>query len=185
MAMFFTNVWPKQTLPALLLGNITTAVGITVLVWAINAERTAVIYGMMGLTGHGIGMRMNPGSLHGLAYFPTKTASIAFLGAFAMPFGGTLSLTLMSTVFNNKSGAKHINAKRGIQYGFIALVPFMWAAVILSTFLGNVWIKKDGGHEVVNGAYLWSFITRKKLVREQRTRGDDMRAEENKGEAAV
>jgi hypothetical protein len=97
-----------------------------------------------------------------------------------MPFGGTLSLTLMSTVFNNKSGANHANAKRGIQYGFIALVPFMWVAVILSTFLGNVWIKKDGGHEVVNGAYLWSFITRKKLIREQRTRGDDMRVEENK-----
>jgi hypothetical protein len=172
MAMFFTNVWPRQTLPALLLGNITSAVGITVLVWAINVEKTSVIYGMMALTGHGIGMRMNPGSLHGLAYFPAKTASIAFLGAFALPFGGSVALTLMSTIFNNKSGVQHANAKEGIKYGFIALVPFMWLAVLLSTFLGNVWIMKDGGgHEIVQGAYLWSIITRKKLVREERTRG--------------
>lgn len=172
MAMFMTNVWPRQTLPALLLGSTTAAVGITTLVWAINAERNSVIYGMMALTGHGIGMRMNPGSLHGLAYFPTKTASITFLVSFAMPFGGTVALTLMSTVFNNKSGVQHTNAKEGIRYGFIALVPFMWAAVILATFLGNVWIMKDGRHEVVSGAYLWSFVTRKKLVREKRTRGD-------------
>jgi hypothetical protein len=174
MAMFFTNVWPRETLPALLLGNITSAVGITVLMWAINSDKTSVIYGMMALTGHGIGMRMNPGSLHGLAYFPTKTASIEFLVSFAMPFGGTVGLTLMSTVFNNKAGVQHTNAKRGIQYGFIALIPFMWVAVILATFLGNVWIMKDGGHEVVNGAYIWSFITRKKLVREKRTRFSDI-----------
>jgi hypothetical protein len=175
MAMFSTNVWPRQTLPALLLGNTTSAVGITVLIWAIDIEKTSLIYGMMALTGHGIGMRLNPGSLHGLGYFPTKTASVAFLVSFALPFGGTTALTLMSTVFNNKSGARHTDAKEGIRYGFIAVVPFMWFAVILATFLGNVWIMKDGGHEVVNGAYLWSCITRKKLIREKRTRGDNFR----------
>jgi hypothetical protein len=172
MAMFMTNIWPRQTLPALLFGSLTTAVGITVLLWAIKLERNSVIYGMMALTGHGIGMRMNPGSIHGLAYFPTKTAAIAFLVSFAMPFGGTVSLTLMTTVFNNKSGVKHANPKEGIRYGFIALVPFMWVAVLMSCLLGNVWIMKDSRHEVVNGAYLWSLVTRKKLVREQRTRGD-------------
>jgi hypothetical protein len=172
MAMFMTNVWPRQTLPAILFGSITTAVGITVLLWAIKLGRTSVIYGMMALTGHGIGMRMNPGSIHGLAYFPTKTAAITFLVSFAMPFGGTVSLTLMSTVFNNKSGVQHTNPKEGIRYGFIALVPFMWVAVLLSIFLGNVWITKDGRHEVVSEVYLWSLITRKMLVREQRFRGD-------------
>jgi hypothetical protein len=172
MAMFMTNVWPRQTLPTLIFGTITTAVGITVLLWAINVERTSVIYGMMALTGHGIGMRMNPGSIHGLAYFPTQTAAITFLVTFAMPFGGTVSLTLMTTVFNNKSGAQHSNPKEGIRYGFIALVPFMWAAFLMATLLGNVWIMKDGRHEVVNGVYLWSLVTRKKLVREMRTRGD-------------
>ena len=172
MAMFCSNVWPRQTLPAILLGSITSAVGITVLVWAIDSGKTSVIYGMMALTGHGIGMRMIPASMHCLAYFPTMTASITFLGSFAIPFGGTISLTLMSTVFNNKSGAQHTDAKRGIKFGFIALVPFMWLCVVLATFLGNVWVMTDGVHEVVNGSYLWSLMTRKKLVRERRTRGD-------------
>lgn len=172
MAMFCINVWPRQTLPALLLGSLTSAVGNTVLVWATDAGKTSVIYGMMALVGHGIGMLMIPGSLHGLAYFPTLTAAISFLASFALPFGGTVSLTLMSTVFNNKSGAKHADAKRGIHFAFIALAPFLWLCVVLATFLGNVWIMKDGEHEVVNGAYLWSLIMRKKLVRERRTRGD-------------
>jgi hypothetical protein len=169
--MFGTNIWPRQTLPLLLLGCTTSAIGITVLVWAINADKTSLIYGMMALTGHGIGMRLNPGALHGLAYFPTRTAAVTFLASFALPFGGTVSLTLMSTVFNNKSGYQHADPRKGIRYGFIALVPFMWVAVILATFLGNAWIKKDGGHDVVLGSYLWSFLTRKKLVRESRTRG--------------
>jgi hypothetical protein len=172
MAMFTSNVWPRQTLPALLLGTTTSAVGTTVLTWAINADKTNLIYGMMALTGHGIGMRLSAGTLHGLAYFPQNTATVTFLMSFALPFGGTISLTLMSTVFNNESGSQHTDPKRGIRYGFIALIPFMWLAVIMSTFLGNSWIMKDGEHDIVNGSYLWSFITRKKLVRERRSRGD-------------
>jgi len=172
MAMFGSNVWPRQTLPSLLLGSITTAVGITVLAYAINAENTNLVYGMMALTGHGVGMRLNPGSLHGLAYFPTKTAAITCIVSFAGPFGGTVGLTLMSTVFNNKSGPLHTEVKDGIRWAFIAIIPFMWACVILTMFLGNVWLLKNGDHEVVHGSYLWSFITRKKLPRETRTRGD-------------
>lgn len=30
----------------------------------------------------------------------------------------------------------------------------MWLCVLLTTFLGNVWVNKKGDHEVVNGAYL-------------------------------
>jgi hypothetical protein len=181
MAMFICNVWPRQTLPALLLGSITSAVGVTVLSYALNAERTALIYGMMALTGHGVGMRMNPGSLHGLAYFPNLTAPITFVVSFAFPFGGTVALTLMSTVFNNKFGNKadiksqadsQVAAKRGIHFAFIAMIPFMWLIVVLTAGLGNVWIEKNGDHEVVNGIYLWSLLTRKKLTREKKRRGD-------------
>lgn len=174
MAMFSTNVWPRQTLPALLLGSITSAVGITVLAWAINVGRISIIYGMMALTGHGIGMRVIPASLHGLAYFPTQTSAITLIGSFAMPFGGTVSLTIMSTVFNNKSGFQHTDPKRGIMFAFISLIPFMWLCVVLVTFFGNVWIMKDEQHEVVNVPYLWSLIARKKLVRERRMRGDTL-----------
>ncbi|KAF2103675.1 MFS general substrate transporter [Rhizodiscina lignyota] len=174
MAMFFTNVWPRQTQPALLFGSLTSAIGITVLIWAINVGKDSVIYGMMALTGHGIGMRMVPGSLHGLGYFPALTAAISFLSSFALPFGGTVSLTLMSTVFNNESGAQHTDPRRGIRFAFIALTPFMWVCVVLSALLGNVWIQKHGAHEVVNGVYLWSLLTRKKLVRERRMRGEEL-----------
>jgi hypothetical protein len=181
MAMFMCNVWPRQTLPPLLLGSITSAVGVTVLSYALDTERTPLIYGMMALTGHGVGMRMNPGSLHGLAYFPSLTAPITFVVSFAFPFGGTVALTLMATVFNNKFGNKadittqaesQAAAKRGIHFAFIAMIPFMWLIVLLSCGLGNVWIEKNGDHEVVNGIYLLSLLTRRKLVREKKRRGD-------------
>lgn len=42
----------------------------------------------------------------------------------------------------------------------------------LTAFLGNVWIHEDGGHEVVNGVYLWSLLTGKSLKRERSARGD-------------
>lgn len=173
--MFSSNIWPRQTLPTLLLGSLTSAVGITVLAWAVQKAQTDVIYGMMALVGFGIGSRMNPASLHGLAYFPAMTAQISCLVSFALPFGGLVGLTIMSTVFTNKSGTGESNPKQGIMWAFIAMMPFMWISVILTTLLGNVWIKKDGGHEVVNGAYLWSLVTRKKLTRERRDRGQNVR----------
>jgi hypothetical protein len=101
------------------------------------------------------------------------TAPITFLVSFALPFGGSVALTLMATVFNNKSGLNHTDPKRGIHYAFIAMIPFMWLFVLMSAGLGNVWIMKDGNHEVVNGSYLLSLITRKKLDRVRMHRGDD------------
>lgn len=171
MAMFSVNVWPRQTLHPLLLGGITSAVGITVLPWAISAQNTSVVYGMMALTGHGVGIRLSPASMHGLAYFPGSTSAITCLFSFALPFGGMIALTMMSTVFNNKSGTAGSNDKDGIKWAFVALIPFMWLCVLLTTFLGNVWVNKEGDHDVVNGAYLWSLVTGKTLVREKRTRG--------------
>lgn len=117
---------------------------------------------------------MNPGSLHGLAYFPTMTAAVSCLASFAQPFGGLVGLTIMSTVFNNKSGVNQQDPRDGIKWAFIAMIPFMWLGVILTTFLGNVWLGKDGVHEIVNAPFLWSFITGKKLTREKITRGDDL-----------
>ena len=185
MGMFFTNVWPRQTLPSLVLGATTSAVGITVLAWATQAKQLTVIYGMMALTGHGVGIRLNAGSLHGLAYFPQMTASITCLVSFALPFGGAVCLTLMSTVFNNKSGAQQQNAKDGIMWAFIAIIPFMWFTLLITLCLGNVWIGKDGSHEVVNSSYIWSLLTGKKLVRERKTRGEQAKDSTNGGGVVV
>lgn len=131
--------------------------------WAVQNGQTSVIYGMMAVVGLGVGIRMNPSSLHGLAYFPDKTSQITCLVSFAVPFGGLVGLTIMSTVLNNKSGPDQSDPKNGIKWAFVSMIPFMWVAVILTTLLGNVWILKDGGHEVVNGAYLWRLVMRKKL----------------------
>ncbi len=172
MSMFSSNVWPRQTLPPLILGGITSAVGITVLAWATYNENLSLIYGMMALTGHGVGIRLSAASLHGLAYFPSATAQITCLVSFALPFGGAVALTMMSTVFNNKSGDQQQSPRDGIMWAFVALMPFMWFILLLTTFLGNVWVLKDGGHEVVNEPYLWSLLTGKKLTRVRLVRGE-------------
>ncbi|KAJ5258246.1 hypothetical protein N7505_001502 [Penicillium chrysogenum] len=174
MAMFSSNVWPRQTFPALFLGSITSAVGMTVLAWGVQAGRTNIIYAMMALVGHGVGMRMNPASMHGLAYFPAMTAQITCLASFAVPFGGLLGLTIMSTVFTNKSGVGQADAKDGVMWAFIAMMPVMWLSVLITTFLGNVWVLKEGGHEVVDCSYLWGLIFGRDIVRERRDRGEEV-----------
>ena len=159
---------PRQTLHPLLFGAITSSVGTTVLAWAISAQQTNTIYGMMALTGHGVGIRLSPASMHGLAYFPASTAAITSLFSFAVPFGGMIALTIMSTVFNNKNEP---GPKNGITWAFVSVIPFVWLCVLLTTFLGNVWVIKEGDHEVVNGSYFWSLFNRKTLQKERRTRG--------------
>lgn len=167
MAILSSNTWPRQTLPPLVLGSIITAVGITVLAWAMNAQNSNVVYGMMALIGTGVALRMNPASLHCLAYFPDMTARIACLSSFSIPFGGLVGLTIMSTVFNNKSGTNHTDPKEGIYFAYVAMIPFMWICVILSLCIGNVWLLKGGDHEVLRGSYLLKLITGKKLETER------------------
>ncbi|KAJ9156667.1 Major facilitator superfamily domain, general substrate transporter [Pleurostoma richardsiae] len=185
MAQTSSSTWPRQTLPPLLLGSITSAVGISILAWATDKGNTHVIFGMMALTGHGVGMRMNPGALHGLAYFPSMTAQITCLVTLAVPLGGIVALTLMSTVFNNKSGVERRDAKSGIMYAFVAIIPFMWLCVVFTTFLGNAWILEDGGHEIVHGPYLWSLLTGKQLKREKRNRSSTGMMAETQAETSV
>ena len=169
--MFMVNTYPRQTIYPLMFGSIASAMGMQILCWAIGVGNVPLIYGMMALAGFGVGVRMSPCSMHGLAYFPGSTAQITCVFAFAMPFGGAVGLTLMSTVFNNKLGPDDTNAKTAIMYAYYTIVPFMWLCVVGCLFLGNVWIIKDGGHEVVHGAYVLSALTRTKLVRERMTRG--------------
>ena len=188
-AVYFSNVWPRQTQPSLMLATTCAATGITVLAWATSAtaaaakdNTTAVIYGMMALTGYGVGLSSNPGSLHALAYFPAMTAPITCLGEFAFPLGGTVGLTLMSTVFNNAGGADadaeaggEDGVKTAISWAFVAIVPVMWCSVLAAACLGNVWILQgdgNGGHDVVHGAWLWHLLRGKPLERHRMSRED-------------
>lgn len=157
--MLFVNTFPRQTLPILVLGTTCSAVGISIIAYAVYTDYLNLVYGMMALTGFGIGVNTNPGTLHGLAYFPGSTASITCLTSFAYPFGGTITLTIMSTVFNNRSGLMHEDPKMGIFWAYIAAVPIMWTAVLITAFLGNVWIGKDGNHEIMHGSYFFHLVT--------------------------
>ncbi|EAQ83590.1 hypothetical protein CHGG_09994 [Chaetomium globosum CBS 148.51] len=171
--MFFINVWPRQTVPVLFLGTISSAVGITVVSWACYTEYVNLIYGMMALAGFGVGVTTNPGTLHALAYFPGMTAPITCLASFANPFGGTITITIMSTVFNNRSGVNHEDPKSGIYWAFIAVIPIMWLSVIITTFLGNVWLGKEGTHQVVHGFWFWNLLRGKRLEKVTMARMED------------
>ncbi|TQV93789.1 tetracycline efflux protein [Cordyceps javanica] len=172
MAIFASKVWPRQTLPPLTFGALTTAVGITVLAYAVHVRNTSLIYGMLALIGHGVMLRMNPASLHCLGYFPERTSQITCLSAFATPFGGLVGLTIMTTVFNNKSGVSHLDAKEGITWAFISMIPFMWVCVLLALCLGNVWILKNGDHEILRGSYILGLVRSGPLNKELHHRGE-------------
>ena len=172
MAIFATKTWPRQTFWPLVLGATTTAVGISVMAWAVHVRNDSVIFGMMALVGHGVMLRMNPGAVHCLAYFPNLTARITCLSAFAIPFGGLFGLTLMTTVFNNKIGNGTTTPQDSIMWAFVAVIPFMWVCVMFASFIGNVWILDNGEHQILRGSYLWQLVTRKTMVRETSHRGD-------------
>lgn len=102
--MILCNVWPRQTFFPLFLGSVIEAVGIGMMAWALYFEHTPTIYGMMALTGAGTGLRFMPGSLHGIGFFPKHISSVVSITGVCTTFGGTIALTIMSTVFNNTSG---------------------------------------------------------------------------------
>lgn len=131
---------------------------------------------MLALTGVGTGVRLMPGTLHGVGYFRKQIASVVALTSFSNSFGGTLASTIMLNIFNNKlSGAGiSLHGTHGTSnFGQIAQLPpaekafvrgkvidaivvafygisaFMWLGVVLMVFLGNVDIKK-GSNDVRN-----------------------------------
>jgi hypothetical protein len=128
---------------------------------------------MMALTGFGVGLNTNPGTLHALAYFPGMTAPITCLAAFAHPFGGTIAITIMSTVFNNRSGLNHEDPRSGIYWAFISMIPIMWISVLITTLLGNVWLGKEGTHQVAHGFWFWNLLRGKRLEKVTMARMED------------
>jgi hypothetical protein len=171
LAMIMCNFYPRQTFHPLFLGSIIEATGVSVLTWALWHGHIPTIYGMMGLTGSGTGLRFMPGSLHGIGFFPNNIASVMALAGFSIPFGGTIAMTIMDTVFNNKAGIPSSSAagstsgsstylqsisdlpqdaqdkirhqsKMGVFWAFVSILPFMWLCVLAAAFLGNVKITR-------------------------------------------
>ncbi|KAI1388302.1 MFS general substrate transporter [Hypoxylon trugodes] len=190
LSMFLCNNWPRKTFWPLFFGSLIEAVGIGMMAWALYSGHSPTIYGMLALTGVGTGMRFMPGNLHAVGFFPESIATVICVMAVATTFGGTLALTIMSTVFNNTSGITrdspfHDNydliktlpdqakaqvidgAKDGITWAFVALTPFMVLCVIAAACLGNVNITKETADEtsrdhLTHGSYLLSLFYRNK-----------------------
>lgn len=169
IAIFNSSVWPRSTWHPLAFGTLVEALGITLIAVAIHIGHLPTIYGMLALTGVGTGVRLMPGTLHGVGYFRKQIASVVALTNFANSFGGTLASTIMLNIFNNKLSGAGINLHgthgtsnfkqisqlppeeeafvRGrvinaIVVAFYGISAFMWLGVVLMAFLGNVDIKK-------------------------------------------
>ncbi|KAL2068907.1 hypothetical protein VTL71DRAFT_15245 [Oculimacula yallundae] len=187
LAMYAMNTWPCATIPPLLLGTILEPLGITILASALSSGNLHVIYGMLALTGVGTGIRLMPGTLHGIGYHPSQISSIVSLMALANTMGGTLATTIMLNIFNSTLQKNGINfsggegaggqnfeaiaalsstelaffkakATRGIVLAFYAVTAFMWLGVGACCGLGNVWIMGDE-HRTIKGSWIGYLIS--------------------------
>ncbi|KAL2833886.1 major facilitator superfamily domain-containing protein [Aspergillus cavernicola] len=104
LALFLCNVYPAQTFYPLTLGTLAETIGLALVTWGIRTQQTSIITGMMVLAGAGTGIRMMPAQLHAAGIWPDRIAAALSLMRFALPFGGTLGITIMGSVFNNKLG---------------------------------------------------------------------------------
>ncbi|OJK01015.1 hypothetical protein ASPACDRAFT_42514 [Aspergillus aculeatus ATCC 16872] len=103
-AVYMCNIFPRQTFFPLTLGAVLSTLGLAVTSYAISAENTSLLSGMMVVTGAGIGLRLVPSSLHTVGVWPERIAPAMSLMQVSLPFGGTIGLTIMTSVFNNKFG---------------------------------------------------------------------------------
>ncbi|KIW95598.1 uncharacterized protein Z519_04183 [Cladophialophora bantiana CBS 173.52] len=102
VAMFICNVYPRQTFPPLLLGTIIENAGIAALAYAVKVKDETLVNVMMAIAGAGTGMRFMPSNLHLAGMFRDRLAPVYSMLRFALPFGGTLALTVMGSVFQNQ-----------------------------------------------------------------------------------
>lgn len=101
-AIALCNFWPRQTFYPLLVGTAIETAGIAALTYAVKSRQHVLVNVMMGLAGVGTGLRLMPCNLHFAGMFGHKLAPAYSLLRFSQPFGGTLALTVMGAVFQNK-----------------------------------------------------------------------------------
>ncbi|KAF7545197.1 hypothetical protein G7046_g9617 [Stylonectria norvegica] len=194
LCSFICNTWPRMTFPSIFFGTIIELVGIGLLAWSMYADRSATVFGMMAMVGCGCGMRFMASPLHGIALFKAHRASVIALMAVAVPFGGTIGLTIMASVFNNTSGldSHHSDfsqiqsqpadervqaihgARMGVVWAFVAVTPFVALAVLCASCLGNIKLGQgppgeDGPTNVViKGSYLLSLLRNQSVPNEEK-----------------
>lgn len=173
-----------------MLGTVAEALGITLVAVALRSSNLHFVYGVLVLTGFGTGIRMMPGTLHGVGYYRRRISSIMSMMIFAMSAGGTLASTIMLNIFNNRmtglgpnvvAGTSSVSsldatsalpeatqmvlrqtASNAIVLAFFALSSFMWLGVVAMFFLGNVDIdpRSASGDTDAEGETNAEYLTR-------------------------
>jgi len=101
-AMFFCNVWPRQTFYPLFFGSIVEAVGLGLLTWAVSNRKTTLVNVFLGVAGAGTGLRFMPVVLHAAGIWPSRIVAIQSVLSFTLPLGETIGISMMGAVFGNK-----------------------------------------------------------------------------------
>ncbi|OJZ92610.1 hypothetical protein ASPFODRAFT_177693 [Aspergillus luchuensis CBS 106.47] len=155
LAIYFCNGFPRQTFYPLLLGAVLSTVGLSVVAYAISAQKTSLLSGMVVITGAGVGLRLMPSSLHTVGIWPERIASAMSLMQVSLPFGGTLGLTIMTSVFNNKFGRS--SAITGLEgTGSSLNVHDTNSLAFLDNLPAAV---QDSVHMAAKDAIMWAFIS--------------------------
>jgi hypothetical protein len=110
-AILMCNVYPRQTIWPLLVGTIVETGSMGALSWAISARRKTAVNVLMGIAGFGTGIRFMPENLHLTGLYRDKIAVILGLLSFAGPFGGTIALTVMGSVFQNRMSTYFVGSQ--------------------------------------------------------------------------
>ena len=152
--------------------------------YAMYTESSPTIFGMMALVGMGTGLRFMSAPLHGIGIFRKDRAAVIGLLSLAFPLGGTIGLTIMSTVFNNTSNFDSSgdfsairdlpsalqteykeSVKMGLVWSFVAITPLLLLSWFASFFLGNVKVGKGYGPDedgtqntIIEEIYLLTLI---------------------------
>ncbi|OJJ75044.1 hypothetical protein ASPBRDRAFT_40292 [Aspergillus brasiliensis CBS 101740] len=155
LAIYLCNGFPRQTFFPLLLGAVLSTVGISVVAYAISAQKTSLLSGMIVITGAGVGLRLMPSSLHTVGIWPERIAPAMSLMQVSLPFGGTLGLTIMTSVFNNKFGRS--SAITGLEGTGSSLNVHDTNSL---AFLDNLPVAVQGSvHMAAKNAIMWAFIS--------------------------
>ncbi|KAI2995569.1 hypothetical protein CBS147346_9848 [Aspergillus niger] len=155
LAIYFCNGFPRQTFFPLLMGAVLSTVGLSVVAYAISAKETSLLSGMLVITGAGVGLRLMPSSLHTVGIWPERIAPAMSLMQVSLPFGGTLGLTIMTSVFNNKFGRS--SAIRGLEgTGSSLNVHDTDSLAFLDNLPAAV---QDSIRMAAKNAIMWAFIS--------------------------
>ena len=113
LAILLCNKWPRQTFPPLVIGTVIETGGIAALTYGVKARNTVLVNVMMAIAGVGTGIRFMPSNLHIAGMMRDQLAPSLSMLRFSQPFGGTLALTIMGAVFQNKMAKYFGNTSTG------------------------------------------------------------------------